>query len=285
MPGRWIDEVVFAEGIREFASRAGAEVSAPDASMYLLGFPTEGYEVLIGIEGDGMVMSWAAYCGPAPQSTDAPALLQQNRGGVEGSCFYFSVHLEDEGPMLFLETRQFLDPGTTAKDVTRILGTWYMQFQQAKDAPQMGMAEPSEAAVEHSIREMLQSVARQYKWRYEEGGKGFWMFVDSQNQMNFGIEFMKSDVWMWTFNTIVFDLDQHTRIDAERLLRLNDGKGDDGLVWCFYSVGSHELGESLYLKFGAITPANDLPLASRVIATVLRNMQNFTLRTRNTVRN
>lgn len=82
-------------------------------------------------------------------------------------------------------------------------------------------------------------------------------------------------------NAVVLDLNGRSRIpDSAHLLRLNDGKGDDGVIWCFYSLGRHDLGESLYLKYGAITPLGDLTFASKVIATVLRNMQKFTIRTR-----
>src|ERR1043165_3097871 len=87
MSARWIGAEVFADGIREFAARVAAEVTQPDELMYLLNFPDSGYDVLIGIEGFGMIMSWAVCCGDAPRSEDAPALIQQNWGGVEGSCF------------------------------------------------------------------------------------------------------------------------------------------------------------------------------------------------------
>jgi hypothetical protein len=283
MPARWIGAEVFADGIREFAARVAAEVTQPDELMYLLNFPDSGYDVLIGIEGFGMIMSWAVCCGDAPQSEDAPALVQQNWGGVEGSCFYFSVHLEDDGPALFLETRQFLHPDTTAKDITRILGTWHVQFSQAKLAPRMGIVKPSAAELRQSFKEMMQSVANRYKWQCEEADEGFWTFVDTQNWIQFGVEFMESDDWLWTFQALVLDVNKTVRLDPLRLLRLNDGKGEDGLVWSFYALGSHELGESLYLKYGAITPVGDLSFASKVIATVLRNMQKFTLRTRKAI--
>jgi hypothetical protein len=80
------------------------------------------------------------------------------------------------------------------------------------------------------------------------------------------------------------DLDGRSRpLDPLRLLRLNDG-GEQGVVWCFYSIGRHDLGESLFLKYGGITPLDDLSFASKLIATVLRNMQKFTVLTRSSSR-
>src|ERR1043165_1764462 len=70
MSARWIGAEVFADGIREFAARVAAEVTQPDELMYLLNFPDSGYDVLIGIEGFGMIMSWAVCCGDAPRSED-----------------------------------------------------------------------------------------------------------------------------------------------------------------------------------------------------------------------
>lgn len=136
-----------------------------------------------------------------------------------------------------------------------------------------------------SLNRMFEAIAARYKWQCKDEGEGFWMLYDQQNDIQFGVELNEGDVWTWTLNAVVLDLNERSRIpDAARLLRLNDGKGDEGLVWCFYSIGRHDLGESLYVKYGAITPLGDLSFASKVIATVLRNMQKFTVRTRSLAR-
>jgi hypothetical protein len=132
---------------------------------------------------------------------------------------------------------------------------------------------------------MFGAIASRYQWQWQDDGDGFWILYDPQNRIQFGVELNEGDVWTWTCNAVVLDLDGKTRLpDPLHLLRLNDGKGDEGLVWCFYSIGSHDLGQSLYVKYGAITPLGDLTFASKVIATVLRNMQKFTVRTRSLVR-
>jgi hypothetical protein len=126
---------------------------------------------------------------------------------------------------------------------------------------------------------MVEAVAKTYQWQSKDEGGGFWILYDLQNDIQFSIELVENEVWTWMCNALVLDLDGSSRIpNPAQLLRLND----DGLVWCFFAIGRHELGESLYLKYAAMTPLGDLTFASKVIATALRNMQKFTLQIRNT---
>lgn len=136
-----------------------------------------------------------------------------------------------------------------------------------------------------SLNRMFEAVAARYQWQWKDGDAGFWMLRDPKNDIDFGVELAETQTWMWTMNALVMDLDGGSHApDPARLLRMNDGQGEEGVVWCFFSIGRHDLGESVYLKYGAITPLADLTFASQVIATVLRNMQKFTLLTRNSSR-
>jgi hypothetical protein len=132
-----------------------------------------------------------------------------------------------------------------------------------------------------SLNRMFDAVASRYQWQCKDHGGGFWMLYDPQNDIQFSVELTEVDVWTWACSALVMDLDGRSRPpDPSRLLRLNDGQGDEGVVWCFYAIGRHDLGESLYLKYGGFTPLGDLTVASKLLATVLRNMQKFTVRTR-----
>jgi len=134
MSSRLIEHEIFAEGIRQFAERTRATFNRPDELMYELKYPDDEYQALVGIEHLGMTMSYAIICDVVPNQSLAPNLLQKNWGGVEGSCFYFSVHVENGTPFLVLETRQFLDPDTTSEDIASILSWWWIQWRQAKKA-------------------------------------------------------------------------------------------------------------------------------------------------------
>ena len=122
-----------AEGIQQFAERAGASLTQEGDITFEVRFPGEDYPAIIGIEGFGTVLSYATFCGSLPDAELAPTLLQRNWGGVESTCFYFSVNV-DEVPWLILETRQILYPGATSGGVASVLDFWRIQCLQAKES-------------------------------------------------------------------------------------------------------------------------------------------------------
>lgn len=127
-----MEENIIAEGLRLFAERASANLSKQSDLLFQATFPGEQYPAHIGIEGFGLVMSYTTLCGAIPTTSLAPTLLQKNWGGVEETCFYFSAHVKDGKPWLFLETRQFVEPNATAEDIASMLLTWRQQCLQAK---------------------------------------------------------------------------------------------------------------------------------------------------------
>lgn len=133
MSGRWIDPQVFVEGIQEFARRANAKLSKQDDGLaYLVEFPGEKYSARIGNDGLGMDISYVVICGVVKEVSLARVFLQKNWGGVEGTPFFFSVHVENGQALLFLEAHHFIDPDINAKDIANLLGKWNLLWSQVE---------------------------------------------------------------------------------------------------------------------------------------------------------
>jgi hypothetical protein len=129
-----MENPVIAEGIRRFAENAGAKSSKVDDLLFQVTFPGEQNPALIGIEVLGMAVSYGTYCGVLPDSSVAPTLLMKNWGGVDYSCFYSSVHVQDGQAWLVLETKQLLDSNATPESVASLLGLCRLQWLQANKA-------------------------------------------------------------------------------------------------------------------------------------------------------
>ena len=125
---------VIAEGIRQFAEKAGAKLSSDNDEMFQVEFPNEENPTLIGIENFGFTISYNSYCRISPDSSAAPTLLMENWGGVDGTCFYLSVQFEDNQAYLLLETRQLLDSNVTAESSAKLLAFCRLQWRQANEA-------------------------------------------------------------------------------------------------------------------------------------------------------
>ena len=93
-----MNKEVLAEGIRRFAENAGAKIIQESDLLFQATFPDEQYPTFIGLEGFGMVMSYATPCGVLRDTELAPTMLRRNWGGVESTCFYFSVNVEEGQP-------------------------------------------------------------------------------------------------------------------------------------------------------------------------------------------
>jgi hypothetical protein len=125
-----------AAGIRRFAEQSDANLSQEGGITFEVTFPGAEPPAIIGIENLGFVMSYATYCRSLPDTELAPTLLRRNWGGVESTCFYFSVNVDDGVPWLILETRQFLDSRATSDDVASMLALWRLQCKRARESLQ-----------------------------------------------------------------------------------------------------------------------------------------------------
>lgn len=132
-----MDEKVVSRGIQQFAARAGAGLTEVSDVLFELEFDGDQYTTLVGIEGvvPGIVVSYSSLCGVLSSASVAPEFLLGNWGGVEGTCFYFSVHVEDDRrPWLYLETRQMVEPDAEAEALASMLGGWRLQWLRAVEA-------------------------------------------------------------------------------------------------------------------------------------------------------
>ena len=129
-----MDNVTIAEGIRIFARDVGAKLSRPDELMFEAAFPGEPYPHFIGIEMFGTMLSYTGYSGVIPNISWAPLLLKKNWGGVGDTCFYSSVHFQDNQPWHVLETRQNIDSKSTPAEIASNLKWLKHQLTIAREA-------------------------------------------------------------------------------------------------------------------------------------------------------
>jgi hypothetical protein len=129
-----MDNQIVAEGIRRFVANAGASFNKVDEVLSQVAFPGERNPTLIGVEVLGMAISYGTYCGVLPNPSVAPTLLLKNWGGIEGTCFYLSVHRQDGQAWLVLETKQILDSNATPESIASLLGLCRLQWSQANEA-------------------------------------------------------------------------------------------------------------------------------------------------------
>jgi hypothetical protein len=127
-----MNKQIVAEAIRRFAASAGASVAEQDDMLYETRFPNEAHPTFIGIEALGTVLSYSTPCAMLPDTELAPTMLTRNWGGVEDTCFYFSVNVIDGDIWFNLETRQFLNDGLNSDGIVSLLGLWRHQCMQAK---------------------------------------------------------------------------------------------------------------------------------------------------------
>lgn len=130
-----MDEKTVIAGIRQFAKNIRVVLNQDSDVLFSAKFDGDEYTTLIAIEGlaPAIVVSYATLCGSLASPSVAPTLLLKNWGGVESTCFYFSVHVEDDHrPWLYLETRQLLQPDMTSDDIAGMLGSWRLHCLQAK---------------------------------------------------------------------------------------------------------------------------------------------------------
>jgi hypothetical protein len=125
---------VVIDGVRLFAHKQGFKLEQPDELMFVATVPGEQYPIFIGIELFGLMVSFAIPCGALPSPSLAPTLLRNNWGGVEATCFFFSVNIDDGKAWLNLETRQFIGADPTPERIAEILGRCWMFAQQAKES-------------------------------------------------------------------------------------------------------------------------------------------------------
>ena len=125
---------IFDEGIRLFVEKASAQISDTSDAACVLYFPGEPYPVIIDVGALGLSLGFSTYAGVIPNSSNAPQLLRQNWGSIEGTGFYYSVNVEENEPRLIIETLQHLRPNATSEDIALILWHCWVQCRQAKKA-------------------------------------------------------------------------------------------------------------------------------------------------------
>jgi len=134
-----MDKSVIIDGIRQFVANAEATLRQASDVLFEIKFEDEDerYTAFIGIEGDDplFVLSYQTVCAALSGTSAASTLLLRNWGGVQSTCFYYSVHVEDDRrPWLYLETRQLLEPGVTSDGIASLLGNWSLQCSMAREA-------------------------------------------------------------------------------------------------------------------------------------------------------
>lgn len=140
-PGVRIANSAIIEGIRRFAKTADGRFSKADDLLYQVAFQGEQNPTLIGIEFLGMAISYSAYCGALSDSSVAPTLLMKNGGGIESTCFYLSVNVQDGKARLVLETKQVLDSDPTPESIASLLALCRLQWVQANKAIEKAFGE------------------------------------------------------------------------------------------------------------------------------------------------
>lgn len=129
-----MNKEIIAEGVRRFAEVTDAKLRQESDLLFEVTFPGDP-PAMIGIEGFGSLISYATSCRVIDTEL-APTLLRRNWGGVESTCFYFSVLVEDGEAWLVLETRQLLDPSATSESVVSTLRMWRLQYLKARESLQ-----------------------------------------------------------------------------------------------------------------------------------------------------
>jgi hypothetical protein len=117
-----------------FVEKTGAQIGDSSDVAYGLYFPGEPYPVIIDVGPLGLSLGFSTYAGVLPHSSDAPILLRQNWGSIEGTGFYYSVNVEENEARLIIETLQHLRPNATSEDIALILWHCWVQCRQAKKA-------------------------------------------------------------------------------------------------------------------------------------------------------
>jgi hypothetical protein len=129
-----MENQVIADGIRQFAQNAGGGFDKVGDVLFQVAFPGERNAALVGIEVLGMAISYSTYCWVLPDPSVAGTLLMDNWGGVDGTCFYLSVNVQEGNAWLILETKQFVGSNPTPDRVASLLGLCRLQWLQANDA-------------------------------------------------------------------------------------------------------------------------------------------------------
>ncbi len=133
-----MNEEAIAEGIKQFTKNCIAIVSVNRVSdlAYEITFHGERRSAVMEIETLGLAISYFTAIQMLQDTKLAPTLLLKNWGSVACTGFYFSVHVQEGQPWLFLETQQFLGPHVTPEHVASIIGACCIKCRQAEEALQ-----------------------------------------------------------------------------------------------------------------------------------------------------
>ena len=144
-----MNEEGISEGIKLFAKNAIAIVTISRVSdlAYEVTFHGERHSAVVEIETLGLAISYFTPLQMLQGTRLATTLLLKNWGSVDCTGFYFSVHVQDGQPWLFLETQQFLGPNATPEHVASIIGACCIKCRQAAEAWSTGQVDTSPRSV------------------------------------------------------------------------------------------------------------------------------------------
>jgi hypothetical protein len=130
MQGRLIQATVFQEGVKEFAERARVEIRPESDTAYLATF-ADGHMARISNDAIGLSINYSSVVALIHDVSLARIFLQENWLGVEGTPFYFSVHVTEGQAFLFLETNYFPQSKISAAEIADLLCQWEIYWPVA----------------------------------------------------------------------------------------------------------------------------------------------------------